>query len=393
MKQPYDAIIIGAGAAGMMCAITAAGRGKRILLLDHNSPIGKKIIISGGGRCNFTNLNISSDKYLSQNAHFCKSALARFQTNDFLKMVDEYSIHYYEKKLGQLFCKDSSKKILKMLLSECTNTKVLLKEGTRVQEVQYQNKLFFVTTGKENYQCQKLVIATGGLSFQKLGATDFGYKIAKQFGLKIIPPRPALVPLTWDHTDLKHFQHLSGISVSAKVSYGAQTFTENILFTHRGLSGPAILQISSYLNPGASFNIHLCPEHPIKESIFELKKSKSQMKVNTFLIRFLPKRLVSCFSSIYWEDKKISSLSDAELNSITDRITHWTVQPIGNEGYRKAEVTLGGVDTNELSSKTMSCNKIYGLYFIGEVIDVTGHLGGYNFQWAWASGHAAGIDI
>lgn len=308
-------------------------------------------------------------------------------------MVDEYSIHYYEKKLGQLFCKDSSKKILKMLLSECTNTKVLLKEGTRVQEVQYQNKLFFVTTGKENYQCQKLVIATGGLSFQKLGATDFGYKIAKQFGLKIIPPRPALVPLTWDHTDLKHFQHLSGISVSAKVSYGAQTFTENILFTHRGLSGPAILQISSYLNPGASFNIHLCPEHPIKESIFELKKSKSQMKVNTFLIRFLPKRLVSCFSSIYWEDKKISSLSDAELNSITDRITHWTVQPIGNEGYRKAEVTLGGVDTNELSSKTMSCNKIYGLYFIGEVIDVTGHLGGYNFQWAWASGHAAGIDI
>ena len=383
----YDVVIIGAGAAGLMCAIESGRRGRRAALVEHNDRPGKKIRISGGGRCNFTNINAGPRNYISQNPHFCKSALARYTPHDFLALVERHGIAWHEKKLGQLFCDDSAQLIIDMLVNECTDAGVDILLDCRVESLQ-QSGDFVLQTTRGTITAQSLVIATGGLSIPKIGATDFGYRIAKQFGLKTTALKPALVPLVMSGRDADTFRALSGVSLDVIASANGTQFRENVLFTHRGVSGPAILQISSYWNPGDVLALNLLPDVRIEEILEEQRTSKKE--IATMLSTWFPKSFAQAWSTLYGFDKPLNRLTSREAEQLAGKLTHWELLPTGTEGYAKAEVTLGGVATDELSSKTMEAKKAPGLFLIGEVVDVTGWLGGYNFQWAWASGYAAG---
>ena len=390
MNDKYDVIVIGAGAAGMMSAIEAGKRGRKTLLIDHSKKIGEKIRISGGGRCNFTNLNASPIKYISKNPRFIISALNQYNQEDFIDLVKKYKIKYHEKKLGQLFCDNSAKEIIDMLLNECKLANVVLKIDTKVIEVSYKDKIFIVRDNSKTYLSSSLIVATGGLSVPKIGASKFGYDLAKQFNLNVIDTVPALVPLTFNEKILNKCRLLAGVSVNAIISLKRTLFEEGMLFTHRGLSGPSILQISSYWKEGENINIDLCPEKNIFNFLLEKRNTSPKQNINSIINSFLAKRLATIICEENQIAGKIGELSNKNIKKLSDSINNWIVKPIGTEGYKTAEVTLGGVDTNELSSKTMMCKKHPGLFFIGEVVDITGHLGGYNFQWAWSSGFVAG---
>jgi predicted Rossmann fold flavoprotein len=383
----WDVIVIGGGAAGLFCAIEAGRRGRRVLVLEHTERIGKKIAISGGGRCNFTNLYTSAENFISANPHFCKSALARYTPADFISLVEKHGIAYHEKKLGQLFCDGSSKQIIDMLLRECADAGVEIRCGCHVREIQKEGS-FRIETDQGNFVSSSLVIATGGLSIPPLGATDFGYRIARQFGLRIEEARPALVPLTLTSQIQRQLISLSGVSLDALVSCCSKEFRENILITHRGLSGPAILQISSYWRPDKSISINLLPD----ENVFDILTSNqsSGIELVNCLARHLPRRFAQAWCELYAASRPLKQYTSQELDDIAQKIHNMQLTPSGTEGFKKAEVTAGGVSTAELSSQTMEAKRVAGLYFIGEVVDVTGQLGGYNFQWAWASAHAAG---
>lgn len=390
MENP-DVVIIGAGASGLMCAIEAAKRKRTVLVIDHASKAGKKILMSGGGRCNFTNYHISPENYISHNPHFCKSALKRYTQWDFLAMVEKYSIPIQERLHGQLFCQNSAKDILTMLLVECRLYGVKIELDCTVNEVNYLDSgKFSLKTNKFVLHCASLVIASGGLSIPKIGATPFGYQVAAQFGINVWPTRAGLVPLTLHAEDKERYSALSGIAVPAQISNRLITFKENMLFTHRGLSGPVILQISSYWEPGQSLNINVMPDIELLDYLQKKRSVASKQKLQTLLTDFLPKRLIQTLLSADLLDMNIADCSDTVLCSISNRLQAWQLKPNGSEGYRTAEVTLGGVDCAAISSKTMQCLNLPGLFFIGEVLDVTGWLGGYNFQWAWSSGWCAG---
>ncbi|MBI4808108.1 MAG: NAD(P)/FAD-dependent oxidoreductase [Nitrosomonadales bacterium] len=386
--QQTDVLIIGAGAAGMMCALTAARRGRSVVLLDHSSRLAEKIRISGGGRCNFTNLNAKPENYLSQNPHFCRSALARFTPQHFIAMLDRHGIGYHEKTLGQLFCDEGSEAVIAMLKSECDAAGVRWSMPCEITEVG-RSDAFYVATSRAKYRAASLVVATGGLSIPKIGATPFGYKIAEQFGVPMTKLKPGLVPLTFHPEEWAVYAELSGASLDAVVSFGKHSFRENLLFTHRGLSGPAILQISSYWEQGKPLSIDLLPDLDIAAMFLQHRGSK--MLLGNFLAQYLPKRLADIVATKWALNAPLNQCSDKELRALADKLKDWQITPTGTQGYSKAEVTCGGVDTRALSSKTMECNEVSGLFFVGEVMDVTGQLGGYNFQWAWASGHAAGL--
>jgi predicted Rossmann fold flavoprotein len=383
----YDVVIVGGGAAGLMCAVEAGRRGRSVLVVEHNDRVGRKIEISGGGRCNFTNVHASPRNFLSTNPHFAKSALARYTPQDFIGLVERHRIAYHEKKLGQLFCDGSSRQIVEMLLRECDAAGVRVLTQCRVGEV-HKDTSFALKTSRGEFSSESLVVATGGLSIPKLGATDFGYRVARQFGLRVIQPAPALVPLTLAPADLAFFKPLSGVSVPAVVRCRGAEFAENILLTHRGLSGPAVLQISSYWERGDALALDLLPGR----SALDLLEAQSQsgVELSTFLAAHLPKRFAQVWCDLYAPSRPLKKLSAAALREIAGRLHEWRLKPAGTEGFQKAEVTKGGVDTDELSSKTLEARRVPGLYFIGEIVDVTGHLGGFNFQWAWASGFAAG---
>lgn len=385
----YDILIIGAGAAGLFCASQVASSGKKVAILEHQERVGKKILISGGGRCNFTNLYSNPQNFISSNPHFCKSALARFSPKDFISFVEKYEIPYFEKKLGQLFCQVSAKEITNLLLSECQKNGVEIHLNCKIESVK-KNEKFILQTSKAEFSAESLIIATGGLSFKNLGATDFGYKIAQQFQINLIEPTPALVPLIWKEEDANKFRELSGVSIDTEVSCHSKKFRENILFTHQGLSGPAILQISSYWKANDPIQINLFPELEIEKVLLAEKQNQNRSTLKNFLAQFLPKRFLEIWTELQKIDPKpLLKYSDPELHRIAESLHAWTVHPARLGGYDKAEVTRGGVNPDELSSKTMESKKVPNLYFIGEVIDVTGHLGGHNFQWAWASGYAA----
>ncbi|CAD5107342.1 BaiN/RdsA family NAD(P)/FAD-dependent oxidoreductase [Zestomonas carbonaria] len=386
-----DVIIIGAGAAGLMCAHQAARRGRRVLLLDHANKAGKKILMSGGGRCNFTNMYTEPANFLSQNPHFCKSALARYSQWDFVELVVKHDVPYHEKKLGQLFCDRKSSDILEMLLVECDENGVELRLNTSVETIGKTDVGYRLDTSAGAMACQSLVIATGGLSIPTLGATGFGYQAARQFGHNVLPTRAGLVPFTITEPQLKALcTELSGTSVEdCVVSCNGQSFKENILFTHRGLSGPAILQISSYWQPGDTIEIDLLPHLDLPEWLAEQQRQQPNIELKTLLAEPFTKKMANLLAEQWFVSKPLKQYSPGELKAIAERLSAWHLVPAGTEGYRTAEVTLGGVDTREVSSKTLESLKSPGLYFIGEVLDVTGHLGGFNFQWAWASGYAA----
>ena len=385
-----DVIIIGAGAAGMMCAIEAGKRGRSVVLLDHAEKLGEKIRISGGGRCNFTNLDARPENFLSANPDFCRSALARYTPRDFIALVEKHGIAWHEKKLGQLFCDESAQQIIDMLKAECDDAKVRWCMPAKVASVEKRER-FAVATDRGNFDCQSLVVASGGLSIPQIGASPFGYRLAEQFGLAVTPLRPALVGLTFAPDTLAQFADLSGISVDAVVSCNGASFRENLLVTHRGLSGPAILQISSYWQPGDDLSVNLLPDRDALE-ILEDVQAFEKLLANV-LGEFLPQRFAQRWVDYHFENQPVKRFNAQRLREIAGRLHDWRIRPSGTVGYKKAEVTLGGVDTRELSSKTMEARKQPGLYFIGEVVDVTGHLGGYNFQWAWSSGHAAGQAV
>jgi predicted Rossmann fold flavoprotein len=382
-----DVVVIGGGAAGLMCAIEAGKRGRQVVLLEHANKVGKKILISGGGRCNFTNRDARAECYLCSNPHFPRSALARYTAADFIALVEKHRIAYHEKKLGQLFCDDSSRQIVQLLLDEAAEAGVDIRTGQAVEEVEKTDGGFRVQTGSTAFEASSVVVASGGLSIPKMGATDFGHRVARRFDLRLVEPRPGLVPLTWSQEDLTRFRDLSGISLDASISCGKVRFRENLLFTHRGLSGPAILQISSYWRRGQAITIDLLPDLSRADFVQEIRTG---MKTGNWLSRHLPRRLVELWLDSRLADRPAEKLSRAEGEALEEALHRWTVQPAGTEGYAKAEVTLGGVDTNLLSSKTMEARNTPGLFFIGEAVDVTGWLGGYNFQWAWASGWVAG---
>ena len=388
----FDAVIIGAGAAGLMCGWTAGQRGRRVLLLEGSPRVGQKISISGGGRCNFTNLKVEPKNYLSENPHFCKSALSRFTPLDFLKLVEKHGIAYHEKAPGQLFCEDRARRIVDLLLAECKAGGVTLKTGCTVKRIE-KKEAFVVQTDSATYTAPSLVVATGGLSYPETGATGFGYEIAEQFGLGVIACTPALVPLSYQSADVKRYRSLSGISVIAAVATGSTAFTDAVLFTHKGLSGPAILQLSSYWTPGQPITLDLLPHLRLDEAILKWKSERPKAELKTLLREHLPERLAHCFLDLHGQNRPVQQLTVQDGETLARIFHHWQIQPGGTEGYAKAEVTRGGVDTRELSSKTFESRKVPGLYFIGEVIDVTGWLGGFNFQWAWASGHCAGLFV
>lgn len=407
MAKHYDVAVIGAGAAGMMCAAVASARGKRVVLLDHAGRLAEKIRISGGGRCNFTNVNAGPANFLSENPNFCRSALSRYTPQDFLGLVKKHRIAYHEKHKGQLFCDDSSEQIIQMLRAECQQGEVAWRMPCKVGGIEKTDTGFLVTAEGGDISCDSLVIATGGLSIPKIGATDLGYRIARQFDMGIVEPRPGLVPLTFDGPSWEAFAPLAGIALEVEVSTGGGKgkgkggkgksgghFREDLLFTHRGLSGPAILQISSYWQPGTPIVLDLLPEMDVAE---ELISSKTTVKkqLGNVLAQWLPARLAEglLIANGFAPDARLADMADAKLRKLGDAINRWAIVPTGSEGYKKAEVTLGGVDTRELSQQTMMANKVPGLYFIGETVDVTGWLGGYNFQWAWASGYVAGSSV
>ncbi len=384
-----DVVIIGAGAAGLMCALTAAGRGRKVLLIDHANKAGKKILMSGGGRCNFTNMYTEPSNFLSQNPHFCKSALARYTQWDFIEMVSKHGVPYHEKKLGQLFCDNKSSDILEMLLSECQQAGVSLHLDTSVEQIEKTDTGYSLKTTLDQLHCQSLVIATGGLSIPTLGATGFGYQVAKQFGHTLLPTRAGVVPFTITDQLKEICTELSGTSVDCLVSCNDHSFRENILFTHRGLSGPAILQISSFWNSGDTVEINLLPDLDALSWLQAQQAERPNSELKTLLGEVFTKKMANLLAEHWFVSKPMKQYTPSELADVADKLASWKVVPAGTEGYRTAEVTLGGVDTREVSSKTMESLKSPGLYFVGEVLDVSGHLGGFNFQWAWASGYAA----
>ncbi len=390
MTEQFDVIVVGAGAAGMMSAIEAGKRGRKVLLVDHAKKIGEKIRISGGGRCNFTNIHTHPSKFISNNPKFVISALKQYTQNNFIDLIKKHNIKFHEKKLGQLFCDESAQQIIDMLLLECEMAKVVLKKDTIIDDIDKQNDKYFIVVGSDKYFCQSLIIATGGLSIPKIGASKFGYDIAQKFGLKVIETLPALVPLTFSEKILAICKELTGLSVEAVVSFKKTFFEEGMLFTHRGLSGPSILQISSYWKLGDNIKVNLSPKLDIDKFLNERKISNPKQDISITVSEILPKRLAHIICNENNVNGNICELSNKVLTSLSNSINAWAINPTGTEGYRTAEVTLGGIDTEEISSKTMMSNKHPGLFFIGEVVDVTGHLGGYNFQWAWSSGYVAG---
>jgi predicted Rossmann fold flavoprotein len=402
MAKQFDVAVIGAGAAGMMCAAVAAQRGKRVVLIDHGAKLAEKIRISGGGRCNFTNLNAAPANFLSANPHFAKSALSRYTPHDFIALVKKHRIGFHEKHRGQLFCDESAEQIIQMLKDECASGGVTWRMPCKVDTVEKTAEGFLLATDTGDILADNVVIATGGLSIPKIGATDFGYRIATQFGLALVEPRAGLVPLTFDGPAWEPFVPLAGIALEVEVETGSGKgkgaqkgrFREDLLFTHRGLSGPAILQISSYWQPGTPIILNLLPEMDVAQVLIE-GKSTLKKQMGNVLSQWLPTRLAEGLleANGFALDARLADMQDARLRKLGDAINRWAIVPTGSEGYRKAEVTLGGVDTRELSQQTMMANKVPGLYFIGEAVDVTGWLGGYNFQWAWASGVAAGSAI
>jgi predicted Rossmann fold flavoprotein len=390
MTEQFDVIVVGAGAAGMMSAIEAGKRGRKVLLVDHAKKIGEKIRISGGGRCNFTNIHTHPSKFISNNPKFVISALKQYTQNNFIDLIKKHNIKFHEKKLGQLFCDESAQQIIDMLLLECEMAKVVLKKDTIIDDIDKQNDKYFIVVGSDKYFCQSLIIATGGLSIPKIGASKFGYDIAQKFGLKVIETLPALVPLTFSEKILAICKELTGLSVEAVVSFKKTFFEEGMLFTHRGLSGPSILQISSYWKLGDNIKVNLSPKLDVDKFLNDRKISSPKQDIGIIVSEILPKRLAHIICNENNVNGNICELSNKVLTSLSNSINAWVINPIGTEGYRTAEVTLGGIDTEEISSKTMMSNKHPGLFFIGEVVDVTGHLGGYNFQWAWSSGYVAG---
>jgi len=390
MTEKYDVIIIGAGAAGMMSAIEAGKRGRKVLLVEHFKKIGEKIRISGGGRCNFTNINTDPSKFISNNPKFVISALSQYTQKDFINLIKKHNIKFHEKKLGQLFCDESAQQVINMLLTECQLANVTVKNETIITDVGKLDDQYYIDVNSDKYFSESLIIATGGLSIPKTGASDFGYEIAKKFNLKIVETLPALVPLTFNEKILTICKELSGLSLDAIVSFNKNFFEEGMLFTHRGLSGPSILQISSYWKLGEDIKINLSPKLDIFRYLENEKKSNPKKDINNIISEILPKRLAHIICKKNNIKGNISELSNKLLKQLSNSINAWIVSPTGSEGYRTAEVTIGGIDTTEISSKSMMALKYPGLFFIGEVVDVTGHLGGYNFQWAWSSGFVAG---
>ncbi|MEJ1402595.1 MAG: NAD(P)/FAD-dependent oxidoreductase [Candidatus Sedimenticola sp. (ex Thyasira tokunagai)] len=391
----YDVIIIGAGASGLMCAMTAGQRGRRVLVLEHAAKVGRKILISGGGRCNFTNLYVEAENYLSANPHFCKSALRRYTQWDFIALVEKYAIPYHERDHGQLFCDNSAREILDMLLAECRGAAATIKTECEVMAITHQERFLLQTEGGD-FSADSLVIASGGLSIPSMGASDFGLQVARQFGHEVLPPRAGLVPFMFSDHYKTISERLSGIAVKATLACGAHSFTENILFTHRGLSGPAVLQISNYWRPGDIVSVNLLPGRDAEELLLDIKRQQPKSLLRNPLTEYLPKRLLLELEQLLWPDfadRPVGDFPNKLLLEIATGISDWQLKPSTTEGYRTAEVTLGGVDTAQLSSKSMESRCRSGLFFIGEVVDVAGHLGGYNFQWAWSSGYAAGLFV
>ncbi len=391
----FDVIVLGGGGAGLMCAISAGGRGRSVLVLDHAAKPAEKIRISGGGRCNFTNLHTTPENFLSENPRFCISALRGYTQHDFIEMVQRHRIAYHEKTLGQLFCDKSASNIIEMLLEECRSVGARVQLNTHINGIMRHDSGFDVETDHGRYTCASLVVATGGKSIPKMGATDFGYGVAKQFDLTVIETRPALVPLTFSGDLRAQFKPLAGVSVDAEIHCGKTSFSEGLLFTHKGLSGPSILQISSYWREGGEIIVDLARDADVLAHLLAIRAAHPKKGFTAPLADILPKRLAEVIvETMDWRGlnpvERLADASNKHLQLIADAVNRWHVTPVGTEGYRIAEVTIGGVDTGELSSKTMEARKVPGLYFIGEVVDVTGHLGGFNFQWAWSSGYAAG---
>jgi predicted Rossmann fold flavoprotein len=387
-KSHFDVIILGAGAAGLMCAMTAGARGASVLLLDHNTQAGSKILISGGGRCNFTNTGTTPQNFLSANPHFCRSALSRYTPKDFIALVDKHKIAWHEKTLGQLFCDGSARQIVAMLLAECAAVGVAVKLGVKITDVR-KGDCFTVDTSLGTFEAPRLVLATGSLSIPKMGATGFSLDVAKKFGLNIITPKPGLVPVHAPQAELALYTSLSGVSVKAVARANSAAFAENILFTHRGLSGPAVLQASSYMEQGDTLQLDLAPDVDVALHLKTRKHERPKAELKTILSELIPQRLAAAVVP----DKTMAQVTQAEMQNLHDQLRTWSLVPPGTEGYPKAEVTVGGIDTKDLSSKTMEAKSVHGLYTIGEAVDVTGWLGGYNFQWAWASGFVAGEGV
>jgi predicted Rossmann fold flavoprotein len=389
----YDVVIIGAGASGLMCAATAGYRGKSVLVIEHTNKVGRKILMSGGGRSNFTNLHNTADNFVSENPHFCKSALSRYSVRDFIELVERHGVDYHEKTLGQLFCDDSSKEILRVLLTECEWAGVEIHKEVTVNQVQKQAQGYQLNTTEGKVQAQSVVIATGGLSIPNGGATPFAYEVATQYGLTVLPTSAGLVPFTLQPDLLEPLKPLSGVSHRITASVGEVSFTENMLFTHRGLSGPAILQISSYWHSSDEVEINFFPEFDLLTWLKDQREQRPKADISTVMSQKMSKRMAQILCELFSLSGNMADKGNAELETISQAFCHWRVKPSGTEGYRTAEVTLGGISTTEVSQKTMEANKAPGLFFIGECLDVTGHLGGHNFQWAWACGFAAGQAV